>query len=794
MKHVLIVENSTDKLKINENNKGNKFLLSGIFTEFDVENRNKRFYTAENFIPCMNAMLEKKDMLGVLFGEFDHPDVFDIAGKNISHAIEDMQYNESANRVEGSIALLSTRYGKEARAIISDGYPLFVSSRAAGVTEGNGNVMLKELFTYDTVVDPGFASTRMSVNESFGFKEDHTVPYRIYEMNDNNVETLFQDRKNDQKVAIDMNAMRDILNDEVVKLEAKIMESVKSKNTSPEEVVNLQEKYNAVHEDLTAVNGYLKYLESKVQHLVKTNKELSNELNETVTYSNHLFNNVKKIKSTYDKIEERLTVSEKMVEHVAEHSKANILFTKDIASNVINMNEDLNLNTNLTEYLAEELKASNAFLEYIAEENNVTQMFAENIAKETNITQKFTEHNTKSIKEKINDVSGFAEYTANESNNNEVLLAYIAEKVDGIIDYEQKVLEKLKNTTPVNENKNEDSIHNLESITEHLGLDKEKELASKLTKEDYHEDDFEEETEENIEDISTEEVEDTNTDLDNFDSETEEGSLEDEEGVDVVTDEDITDEDETEDSEETLNDDINLETEDGIETTVETELLSALVKILGSDETGIVIEVTPEGQVKVQKSGTEEIEEYTTEQIKVLDTENNIAETVNNVLAEIKKQKVLANSEPHFFTFLSEKQVADFKALEQDTKDAIMLAMNESEYYSDNDVLSIIGNVLNEKSMNYEERLVKALPKDLKEPWNEMTKEQKMSVITESKYFSLTTTSDIKNFWNTRPFAKALKSPEATMVKESLKANDDLENDTLSNEFEQAFLDAFNKI
>jgi hypothetical protein len=653
MKHVLIVENSTDSLKINESNKGSKFLLSGIFTEFDVENRNKRFYTAENFLPCMDAMLEKKKMLGVLFGEFDHPDVFDIAGKNISHAIEDMTYNESANRVEGSIALLSTRYGKEARAIINDGYPLFVSSRAAGVTEGNGNVMLKELFTYDTVVDPGFASTRMSVNESFGFKEDASVPYRIYEMNDHSVETLFQDRKNDGKVALDMNAMRDILSDEVIKLEAKIMASIKTGESSPAEIISLQEKFNAVQEDLSNVNGYLKYLETKVLHLVTKNEALTNELNESVMYSNHLSNNVKKIKTAYDKIEERLSVDEKMIEYVAEHSKANILFTKDIASNVINMNEDLNLNTKLTEYLAEELKASNEFLEYIAEENNVTQKFSEYLAEENNVTQKFVEYTaktTKNVNEKLNTAEKFAEYVANESNKNEVVLAYIAEKVDGIIDYETTILEKLKKSTPVTESNNEDSIHSVESIIEHLGLDKEKELVNSLTitNEEFSDEDETEEvtdeteevtdetTEDNIEDVETEEVTDVIADdTTDITMETEE-EITSEDGDDLVGDIDLSDE--TTDG-------------DNVQTTVETELLSALVRILGSDETGIVIEVTPEGQVKVQKSGTEDIEEFTSEQVEVLDTENNIAETVNNVLAEIKKQKVLASSRTSLFQF-----------------------------------------------------------------------------------------------------------------------------------------------
>ena len=85
-----------------------------------------------------------------------------------------LTFNESANRVDGSIRLLNTHYGKEAKALILDGCPIFVSSRAAGVTESNGTVTVKKLFTYDAVADPGFASTKMNIkilNESLGFNE-----------------------------------------------------------------------------------------------------------------------------------------------------------------------------------------------------------------------------------------------------------------------------------------------------------------------------------------------------------------------------------------------------------------------------------------------------------------------------------------------------------------------------------------------------------------------------------------------------------------------------------------------
>jgi hypothetical protein len=170
MKPVLIIENSTHGLKLNESAKiEDKYLLAGEFTTFDVKNRNERIYTAKDFVPHLENMMSKKEW-GVIYGEYDHPDSFDVSMKYVSHTIESAVYSPETNAVNGEIRLLNTQFGKDAKALVDDGLPLFVSSRAAGITESNGEVKLKQLFTYDIVADPGFSSAKMSIktiNESF---------------------------------------------------------------------------------------------------------------------------------------------------------------------------------------------------------------------------------------------------------------------------------------------------------------------------------------------------------------------------------------------------------------------------------------------------------------------------------------------------------------------------------------------------------------------------------------------------------------------------------------------------
>jgi hypothetical protein len=149
IKNVLIVENSINGLKkINEavtKSGKRQYILGGIFTEFNVKNRNERIYQADKFLPHLEELLERKKTLGVVYGEFDHPDVFDTSLGRVSHTVESAFFVKDKNRVDGEIRLLNTHWGKEAQSLIDDDCPIFVSSRAAGITESNGEVTIKKL-------------------------------------------------------------------------------------------------------------------------------------------------------------------------------------------------------------------------------------------------------------------------------------------------------------------------------------------------------------------------------------------------------------------------------------------------------------------------------------------------------------------------------------------------------------------------------------------------------------------------------------------------------------------------
>lgn len=104
-----------------------------------------------------------------LLGELDHPEGrFDISLKEASHIITDLWYDMNEHCVMGALRILDTPNGKIAQELIEQGYPIFVSSRAAGdVNEKTREVEIAQIFTYDIVCTPGFAEARLErVNES----------------------------------------------------------------------------------------------------------------------------------------------------------------------------------------------------------------------------------------------------------------------------------------------------------------------------------------------------------------------------------------------------------------------------------------------------------------------------------------------------------------------------------------------------------------------------------------------------------------------------------------------------
>ena len=449
MKPVLIVENSTNSL-IKESAAKNDYILGGIFTEFGVKNRNERIYTADKFLPALQEMNERMSGLGAVYGEFDHPDVFDTSLSRASHIITKANYVQESNHVTGEIRLLSTYWGKEAKALVDDGCPVFVSSRAAGITESDGTVSLKKLFTYDIVADPGFASAKMSVkvlNESLGYNNPQSN-FRIYEMSDESkINDLFNMNKNEFVTKQQLTDYSKYLVNELASTKKEVKSAISKGNLSPKKLEQLLEYYDELNTTNTQVVKYLDYLAEKVQIMVNENKSLKETTDKLIKHNDYLAENLEKAVNYSEYLAENLDKNIAYSEYVAENLDKNISYSEYLAENLDKnisyseyIAENLDKNIAYSEYLAENLDKNIAYSEYIAENLDKNIAYSEYIAEHVDNSIAYSEY----LAEHVEGNIAYSEYLAENLDDNIAYSEYIAENLDKSISYSEMITETLK--------------------------------------------------------------------------------------------------------------------------------------------------------------------------------------------------------------------------------------------------------------------------------------------------------------------------------------------------------------
>jgi hypothetical protein len=334
-------------------------VLEGVFTEIGVKNKNNRIYEEAEVLPHINELKEKVKT-NKLLGELDHPKDFDISLSNVSHVIEDLEYDKDKKQVLGRIRLLNTSKGKEAQALIEDGIPLHISSRAAGTVDEAGKVKIKKFFTYDLVADPGFENAELSkVNESYGFGD--TEGLYIYEMsetedeiNKTNKTDLTMENTSDKFVTVDdFNKYTEYVKN--------TLDSVKeSANSNNDELIEKLVKYTEhIAEKVNQVTDYTEYL--------------SENLDKSISHSDYLAENIDKIKNYASYLGEELDSSIQYTEHVAEQADKGIAYSNYLG-------ESLDKGIKYSEYVAEKVDQNIAYSEYLGENVDKSIKYSEYIA------------------------------------------------------------------------------------------------------------------------------------------------------------------------------------------------------------------------------------------------------------------------------------------------------------------------------------------------------------------------------------------------------------------------------
>lgn len=669
---------------------------------------------------------------------------------------------------------------------MSDGCPIFVSSRAAGVTESNGTVTIKKLFTYDAVADPGFSSAKMelkTVNESLGYTNEN-CNFRIYDMSDSKINELFNMNNNDFVTKTDLSKYSEYLKTEIETLNMKIMESAKNGITAPEDIVKMSELLEAFKEQQSQVEKYMDYLTETIQLVVNENNDLRKRTEQIIEHNNYLAETVEHgIKYTehvativnesidYTQyVAETLDKSIEFVEYVAENTNNSIEYGQYLAENLDNsiihsdyLAEQLENGVSYIEYLAEHLDNSIDYVQYVVE--NVQTGWEELNENITNVV-KYGEY----LAEHLDNSIEYGEYLAEHTSNNQAFVKYLAENLDITID-------AIK-SSKINEGFNFDSMLNEDDIQRFYN-DNDEDMIKRRAQ---GQSQIQTQTQTQVQNIpSNDDVQETQPIVSTSVQEP------------INSQEEIQHEIQQEVQEPINSQESELTEVQPIEGVVgaqpipgeSTEPISSVEGLPIQDEVQIevggtykfedkpveVIAHSPEEKITVIRD-LKTNSELKVESCKLIKLEKNIEDKdtsltkyVENLITETKKRKASETQEPHFVSFLTEKNKKAFNALSSEDKEKVVFAINEStNYYNESDVLKLMTEALTPKK-SFDEILIENIPSDLKPVWEKMNENHKKTVLSQASLFpNLDNSRKMESFWGTRQLERYLSVNEKKTV------------------------------
>ena len=230
-------------MKVKESLGNNEIRLSGVFGVCGIKNGNNRIYSKENYGQMVESLQKTIATEGCL-GELEHPNSMNINLNNVSHKIESVQMHEDGT-ITGTVVLLDTEKGRNAKAIVEAGVPLYISSRALGSIDESGNVTLTMLKTYDLVGTPGFSQASLHLDENQKFESlNESMCAVILEGEDdsNDDPDNNKDKDKDKTNMKDLKEAVDKLSEKVESLEAELHVAKESINEKDEQIQALTEQ------------------------------------------------------------------------------------------------------------------------------------------------------------------------------------------------------------------------------------------------------------------------------------------------------------------------------------------------------------------------------------------------------------------------------------------------------------------------------------------------------------------------------------------------------------------------
>ena len=447
-KRVLVVERSGSDISYSNetvtNNLGKQeesIVLTGIFTTFNQKNRNGRIYESADFLPHIEALKESIKN-HTLLGELDHPHGFEISLTNASHVIESLEYDPQRNVVVGKIRLLNTAKGKDAQALVRDGIPLHISSRAAGTVDESGHVKLQQLFTYDLVADPGFANAVLSrVNEGVDSNSISDESRRI----------LTEMKEKYEKLNEGLNLIQSSDDCEIYETNTELLPEPGQEGFKTDRFGAAQQNQNA---NKRAINGTID--DTNNNNNMDNGKYISFEdfqkytenLSEIIADLQSAIANYKTELDSVKKEKEGIKPTETFEDGKTDNSAIADLVADEVNAKVSEVQEKYNNLKKYTMYLAEQLDKSISHQDYIVENANDILKKQDEIIKHNNY-----------IVDNLNDTIGYQNYIAEmldksidysnmlaeEQNKNIAHSDYLVEKMNQMIRHQDYIAESCNN-------------------------------------------------------------------------------------------------------------------------------------------------------------------------------------------------------------------------------------------------------------------------------------------------------------------------------------------------------------
>ena len=449
-KKLLIVERCDANLS-QYTEEDDSIVLEGVFTTFNQKNRNGRIYESADFLPHVEN-LQGAIASRSLLGELDHPHNFETSLANASHVVESLKFDEQQNAIVGRIKLLHTSRGMDARALVKDGIPLHISSRAAGTVDESGRVRLQQLFTYDLVAEPGFANAVLTrVNEGVEVNpisdESKAVLKKLNESYQYMNENYKKIGEYDNVDVYEIMETNTELAPEIAQEGGKTVSSAETQSEKNKDTLNNKNMDN--NGQYILYSDFQKYSE----HLSEVIADLRSAISNYETELANIKVSGDKTKPTQqysaDKVDNSMIAD--MVANQVEEVVDDTIDEK-VAEKTVEMEEKYNNLVKYVGYLAEKLDTSISHQDHIAEEANKMIAHQDYLAENMN---KMIAHQDY-LAENLDDTIGYQKYVAEmldksidysnmlaeEANKSIAHQDYLAESMNKMIAHQNHIVEE----------------------------------------------------------------------------------------------------------------------------------------------------------------------------------------------------------------------------------------------------------------------------------------------------------------------------------------------------------------